>query len=70
MADFYAHIKKSPNNTPNVKTCAKSSSFVDFAHVFTFGEKKGGQLYEHAMRGLLIYYVSTLANFFLSKWAF
>ena len=29
-----------------------------------FDKKKGEQLYEHATRGLLIYYVSTLAIFF------
>jgi hypothetical protein len=34
---------------------------------YHFGEEKGGQLYEHATRGLLIYYLSTKAIFFLSK---
>jgi len=31
-----SYQKKSPNNTPNVMTCAKSSSFIELAHVFTF----------------------------------
>jgi hypothetical protein len=41
MANESALITKNPSlDAPNVKGCSKSSSFIDFEHVLTFGLKR------------------------------